>query len=152
MERLLLRRTVDEVTQCWNWAGALNEKGYGLINVNKRARRVHRLAYAAAKGAIPTGLMVCHTCDNPRCFNPDHLFIGTALDNNRDRENKGRGADRHGERHPGVKLSDAEVLEIQHLGVTTTLRHREIAARYGVTRARISQLMRGERSATTRSV
>jgi len=142
MERLLKRISINDVTGCWNWTGALDEKGYGLMSVKKRTKRVHRMAYEFYRGPIPEGLFVCHKCDNPKCFNPAHLFVGTALDNNRDREAKGRGADRHGEKHPSFKLTDAQVAEVRKLGDSKTLTHKAISLMFGVTRARISQIIR----------
>lgn len=76
---------------CWEWTGALNKNGYGKFKERSYVLvQSHRFAYQRAHGAIPTGMMVCHHCDNPRCVRPDHLFAGTALDNVRDMLAKGR--------------------------------------------------------------
>ena len=85
---------IDVITNCWNWLGCTNEKGYGLFKVGGRkgkALKCHRLSYERYIGKIPKELSVCHKCDNRRCVNPDHLFVATHQQNIKDRENKGRG-------------------------------------------------------------
>lgn len=75
--------------------------GYGKIRINKKVNLVHRLSYEEYVGDIPEGMFVCHTCDNPPCFNPDHLFVGTPDDNMKDMVSKGRQA--LGEKNGSVK-------------------------------------------------
>lgn len=85
----------EPMSGCWLWIGSLRDKSradYGAFLVNGRLQRAHRVSYALYKGPIPDGLFVCHHCDMPSCVNPDHLFLGTAGDNNADRTRKGRGA------------------------------------------------------------
>jgi hypothetical protein len=74
---------------CWEWQGSKN-RGYGTFSRNGRSERAHRHAWILTYGEIPPGLMVCHHCDNPPCIRPEHLFIGTMLDNMRDAARKGR--------------------------------------------------------------
>jgi hypothetical protein len=77
---------------CWEWVRSLTENtpnGYGLIMVNGKRMGAHRYAFVMATGqAIPRGWHVCHRCDNPRCVNPEHLFLGSAQDNQDDRKRK----------------------------------------------------------------
>lgn len=75
---------------CWIWTGLLQKSGYGVIKRKQKAVRAHRAAYELYVGPIPTGLHVLHRCDNPPCVNPQHLFLGTHVDNMRDMEKKGR--------------------------------------------------------------
>jgi hypothetical protein len=76
---------------CWEYTRSLNQDGYGSVRVGKREDKVHRIAWSHANGTpVPGGMDICHTCDNPPCCNPAHLFPGTHADNNRDRHTKGR--------------------------------------------------------------
>ncbi|WP_125921833.1 HNH endonuclease signature motif containing protein [Hymenobacter lapidarius] len=88
---------VDKTEGCWNWTGALNNAGYGMISDragaapgSSTAKRAHRLSYKMLKGPIPEGGHVLHSCDNRKCVNPAHLSIGTNEDNIADRVGKGR--------------------------------------------------------------
>lgn len=78
---------------CWEWKAGLHTAGYGAISVSGKKEGAHRVAYELFVGPIGEGLCVLHTCDNPPCVNPEHLFLGTLVENNRDRDAKGR----HGE-------------------------------------------------------
>ena len=76
---------------CWPWTRSKTPAGYGRVNHNHAVLYTHRIAYVLATGEDITGLHICHACDNPLCCNPAHLWSGTALDNMRDRDAKGRG-------------------------------------------------------------
>lgn len=75
---------------CWIWTWKKDKDGYGQFHARPFTQRAHRFSYIVFKGPIPDGHFVCHSCDNPSCVNPEHLWIGTVLDNNRDALNKGR--------------------------------------------------------------
>ena len=85
---------VNKNDSCWLWVPPKTDRGYGQFQIKQNGKftsaRAHRVSWVIRNGAIQNGLLVCHKCDVPACVNPDHLFIGTALDNNRDMIAKGR--------------------------------------------------------------
>ncbi len=83
---------LDQTGECWVWTGNDNGVGYGTVSWHGQITYVHRIAYEHAIGPIPAGMLVCHTCDNPPCCNPAHLFLGTKRDNGLDMGRKGRGS------------------------------------------------------------
>jgi hypothetical protein len=99
---------------CWNWIGQKAE-GYGVFEMGKVQELAHRTSYRMERGKIPKGMLVCHTCDNPSCVNPNHLFLGTDLDNNRDMMQKGRGRQPIGENAANSKLTEDEVRKIREV-------------------------------------
>ena len=111
---------------CWIWVSALNSSGYGQIYINGTTKLAHRFSYEIHKGLISNGLHVCHTCDNPKCVNPDHLFLGTNKDNVLDKLNKSR--------HPvGSNAKNSKITEIQAISIKKDSRsNREIAKDYGI--------------------
>lgn len=116
-------RSIERITEsgCWIWTGGTNHgrKGYGRFShYGSRGKRTyaHRFAYETFKGPVPDGLFVCHKCDVPYCVNPDHLFLGTSMDNFLDAQRKGRTV--KGERSFNAKLSDEKVREIRRSSLT----------------------------------
>lgn len=81
---------VNKTEYCWNWTGSRDLKGYGQTTKGSKKIKSHRLSYELFKGEIINYLLVCHSCDNPSCVNPDHLWLGTNQDNMKDMHDKGR--------------------------------------------------------------
>jgi len=84
------RKSAPSPNGCLLWVGAKTAKGYGNFRVSDKYYRAHRLAWQLENGPIPDGMMICHRCDTRDCVNPEHMFLGTAADNNRDTRDKGR--------------------------------------------------------------
>lgn len=136
-------------TPCVPFSGLCSPQGYGRQWVAGRAVRDHRRAWEVAHGPIPSGLCVLHRCDNPPCVRVDHLFLGTQLDNNRDRSAKGRshrfnGA-RRGTGNPRCRLSEEDVRWVRKLGAAGRMTHAAIGACFGITGQTAGKIIRWQR-------
>ena len=138
---------VDKSDECWLWTGALSipprpgHLGYGWIRIGGRKGRTvkaHRVSWELAYGPIPEGKIICHHCDNPPCVRPDHLFIGTRVDNVRDMLEKDRA------RGP-VKLTAQQRREISEEYTGKRGEFPKLAARYGVTKQAIFWIVKHSR-------
>lgn len=89
IERFSTKYDIKE-SGCWEWNGALRADGYGILKVDGVCDGAHRYSYKLHKGDINDGMVICHTCDNRKCINPDHLFMATQQDNLLDAMEKGR--------------------------------------------------------------
>lgn len=145
---------------CWEWQAGKDQKGYGVITVDGKLIKAHRLSWILHHGPIPKhdsyhGVMVCHHCDNHACVNPDHLFLGLARDNNEDKMKKGRhscGAGDHhrsvtrpdtimrGDRHTQAKITDVIARLIKY-GTETG---RELAKHFGIKESTVSNIRTGK--------
>jgi hypothetical protein len=134
---------------CWIWMGHIPDGGYGQFRIDPKASRAipaHRASWEIHRGPIPTGLIVCHHCDNRACVNPDHLFIGTYTDNMRDASRKGRMNWKPGERrnlpigsaHHSAKINEIDVAAIR----ASKERGIALAKRYGLAPTTISKIRR----------
>ena len=145
---------VSRGSGCWFWTGAKTRGGYGQIVIDGTPKRAHRIAFELANDKAPKTLCVCHTCDNPACVNPNHLFLGTNAENSADMVEKGRqshGEARserfrgvfRGEKNTQAKLSLENVASIRRR-LLTKERQQDIAAAYGVSHQLISLIKRGK--------
>jgi hypothetical protein len=148
LEDKLVERTKKKEGGCWEWTGCRNRCGYGLIgHVVKGKKKVllaHRVAFAFYVGEIPEKMCVCHTCDNPSCVNPEHLWLGTHAENMRDKSLKGRLGGLKGEKHPRAKLSRELVKEIRFLYATGEFSHNGLAETFKVSKAAVYYITTGK--------
>lgn len=141
-ERFWEKVDVRGPDECWNWIRCKMPYGYGKFGINNKTQMAHRVSYELANGPIPKGLFVCHTCDNPRCVNPAHLFVGTHADNMRDMTGKRRQT--IGERNAMAKLTSAEVAEIRSRCVGHRGEQVRIAREFGVSNSTICNIVNYE--------
>ena len=135
----IVRAGLDD---CWPWIGRLHKDGYGVAEFKNIAVLAHRLTYFFFTGIDPGELEVCHTCDNPPCNNPRHLFKATHLENIQDCLAKGRMNKLTGILHPNTRISDETVHEIRRLR-STGLTQEKVARLTGVLRGYVNQVCNG---------
>lgn len=126
--------------ECWEWKARKSQKGYGIIIIDGRDRRTHRISYCLHIGKIPDGMCVCHKCDNPACVNPRHLFIGSIKDNDADRDKKHRNA--YGERHGNSKLKDCDIVEMLKMRKNGMF-YKDIAKMFDIDSTNVGLICRG---------
>jgi hypothetical protein len=136
LEAFWLKVARSEPGHCWPWVGGQYINGYGRV----KNTTAHRYLWSLLYGQPHPDLEVCHHCDNRICCNPEHLFLGTPMDNAQDKMRKGRVARMNGERNGSCKLTVAQVEAIRQ----STLGHRETARAYGVSESNVRMIRRLE--------
>lgn len=137
---------------CWLWIGSLKPNGYAKFK-SQHTQYAHRYAYYAFKGDLVKGMYICHTCDNPRCVNPDHLWQGTPAQNILDCIAKGRKKSgitdwkirMESKPHHWQKLTRDQVIEIKKLLLVGEMSRRQIAECFNIDHDHVGQIQRGER-------
>ena len=132
---------VDKQGDCWIWTATRNSGGYGRARMKGRRYLTHRLVYMWLVGPIPDELHVLHRCDNPPCCNPDHLFLGTDMDNVHDAITKGRHV--RGEKAGRSVLCEADVIGIRSCA-SNGVNFVQIARRYGISHRTARSVVRRE--------
>lgn len=134
-------RTSDDA--CWVWTASTDSKGYGKFTMQSEGRWIylasHRVSYFLHSGEDPSSFAVCHSCDNPPCVNPRHLWLGTIQDNSNDMVSKGRQG------RGGSSLTQADVLTIRELWASGEYSQHTISRMYGLSRAGVCLILNGKR-------
>lgn len=131
-----------EPNECWEWQAGIDKDGYGKLSVNRKDWKAHRFSWMTSYGNVPNGLHVCHTCDNRRCVNPAHLFLGTNADNMKDKIEKGHQT--RGSEYVRSKLTEADIpkiIELYNKGKSQCA----LGKIFGVQQTTISLVLRRER-------
>lgn len=161
-ERIRRRLSICADTGCWNWTSpnSLVGRGRGYVSIAGKPMLHHRAVWTLLRGEIPSGAMLCHHCDNPRCANPAHLYIGDSKSNVRDMFSRGRHwtqqqpeRARHlgriggkqndwarGERNPKAKLTPAQVEQVREAKGSSYA----VARSFGVNATTVQRIRRGE--------
>ncbi len=115
----ILKRSKKVENGCLEWTGPRDKNGYGITTYSdgfcKKTWKLHRLKFFILNGEIPKGMLICHKCDNPSCFNINHLFLGTPKENSQDREKKGRSREQRGEKNHMAILDKETVIQIRKM-------------------------------------
>lgn len=134
-----------DADECWPWSGSTQSSGYPQLRHDGTMRLAHRVALEL-DGRPPGDDYALHTCDNPVCVNPAHLYVGDAADNLADARERGRwdsGETPSGEDNPNAKLTDEQVAEMRRDYEDAS--QRELAEKYGVSRGHVHRIVSGER-------
>lgn len=147
-------------TGCWLWTGSIDKDGYGVLSrgAGKPQLKAHRVSVALSGRSIPPGMCACHKCDTPCCVNPNHIYVGTRAENNRDISLRARGwwlhsdpvergsraipTVRRGSMNTRSKLTEAMVVEA--IGLSEHMQGKDIAKHFGVARNTMYKALRGE--------
>jgi hypothetical protein len=142
VQRRILGRCVRTARGCLEFTGGVDGSGYGQVSFSGRRMRAHRAVWINEHGPISLGLLVCHRCDNTKCVEPSHLFLGTMRDNMRDMVLKGRANKRRGANHHSARLTADQVRHIRRL-YASGKRQKEMAAMFGVAAPTIDHIVHG---------
>ena len=127
--------------ECWEWQAGCTKDGYGQFYVDAKNVKANQFSYTITIGKVPKGLCVCHSCDNRKCVNPSHLWVGTILENNQDMAKKGRASSQKGADHPMHKLNEDDIMKIRSLYRGGNYTQAQIAGLFNVSNKEISLIV-----------
>lgn len=138
---------VNQTNECWIWEGSKNKNGYGLLKTNYAkyigTQYTHRISYWLFNGEFDKKLDVLHNCDNPSCVNPNHLHLGTQIENNKERDERGRHKSLKGLDHGSSIFTSEEVEQILKLR-NEGMFYKDIAVLFECNRRTIERLCLGK--------
>lgn len=153
---ILIKERTDEETfwtkvkkgspdECWPWLAGKKTSGYGAAQYHGKLLSASKVAYMLTFGEVPLGLFVCHKCDNRSCCNPNHLWLGTPLENSADCRRKGRNPMwlENSDQNPAAKLKLEDIKEIRRRYFGKVSQQKELAIEYGVTKRTIHNITSG---------
>lgn len=149
LKRFIAKFAKGRPDDCWEWSSATDRGGYGRFRLDRKLRLAHRVSWAINRGPIPDGLCALHKCDNRLCVNPGHLFLGTKIENNADRDRKGRQRSGpnfpylprvRGAAHGRSKITDAQALAIRNSSLSGV----KLAKRYGISESTVGRIKAGQ--------
>jgi hypothetical protein len=138
-QQIMRRREIDARTGCWNWTGRVNDRGYGAISAFRKQTKAHRVSWIVHFGPIPAGIHVLHRCDNRKCMNPRHLFLGSNAANMADKARKKRAWIPPSIRDFEPRLTASQVEYIRSTDIAGT----ELARQFGLTATAIYHIRAG---------
>ena len=141
MLRFESKYTKGDTKECWLWMYGLNRNGYGKFKLKTKSYGAHRLMYLLYNGTIPDKMYVCHSCDNRKCVNPGHLWLGTASDNMKDMHKKGRAPNK-GDTHWKARLKAEDIPVIRELSAAGA-RNVDMATKFHVDKCTIAHVLSG---------
>lgn len=136
-------KNVAKADGCWLWMGLRSRDGYGRARYQDKYWRAHRLVWALSGNELPPGMHVCHHCDNPACCNPAHLFLGTDLDNARDKISKGRMVILYGEANGRSKLTMVQVEAMRLEYASGKVTYEDLGKKYGLDGSQARRAVKG---------
>ncbi len=145
-DRFWLKVGKQNNNECWNWLGAIITSGYGELHhtIMNKSKVAHRISYELHFGEIPDGLCCLHTCDNRRCVNPNHLYLGTHSDNMHDMVMKNRHVFvpfANGINNPSNKLTEQHVKEIRFKYRNSVISQIELAKQYSINQSTVWEIV-----------
>lgn len=146
IDRFFSRFEQGEKEKCWEWQGGQGNNGYGRLKINKKNFKAHRISFALFNGYLDSSKVCCHSCDNPVCVNPHHLWLGTHLENMKDRDKKGRCKSDHlfTQTLKTRKLTQEDVIWMRANYSPNTWSVNKLAKKFQVCRNTIQQALKGK--------